>query len=144
MEGEIRCPKTDQEWQDYYQLRYDVLRKPLNQPPGSERNEGDDTGDHFALFVNHSICAIGRLDEVNDTTDQVRFVAVEPRFQKRGFGAHIMLAMEEKSRNSGKEKIILHARDYAVDFYLNIGYLKIEKSYLLFDVLQHYLMEKNL
>jgi len=40
--------------------------------------------------------------------------------------------------------MILHARDYALNFYEKLGYQKIEKSYKLFDVLQHYLMTKNL
>jgi hypothetical protein len=40
--------------------------------------------------------------------------------------------------------MILHARDYAVDFYLKQNYTLIEPSYKLFDVLQHYLMEKML
>ena len=47
---EIRAPKTDQEWEAYYNLRYKILRAPLNQPIGSERNDGDLTGQHFALF----------------------------------------------------------------------------------------------
>ena len=56
----------------------------------------------------------------------------------------IMLKAEELARGSGKSKMILHARDYAVDFYLSLGYKVVEKSHLLFGVLQHYLMEKVL
>ena len=50
MEIEIRIPETEEEWEDYYALRYRVLREPLGQPIGSERNEGDETGIHFALY----------------------------------------------------------------------------------------------
>lgn len=53
-----------------------------------------------------------------------------------------MNAVEAKSLKRGNHKMILHARDYAVDFYLNLGYSKIKKSYKLFGTLQHYLMEK--
>ena len=31
----IRLPNTPDEWDDYYRLRYLVLRKPLGQPEGS-------------------------------------------------------------------------------------------------------------
>jgi hypothetical protein len=55
-----------------------------------------------------------------------------------------MEATEIAAKKSGSSKMILHARDYAVDFYLILGYEIIEPSYKLFDVLQHYLMEKNL
>ena len=142
MKIEIRTPITPKEWEQYYALRYDVLRKPLNQPIGSERNDGDLKGIHFALFEDGMMRAIARLDKVDDETAQVRFVAVDTVVQGKGFGKLIMDAVEAKSIARGDKKMILHARDYALPFYLRLGYSEIEKSYKLFDLLQHYLMEK--
>jgi predicted GNAT family N-acyltransferase len=141
---EIRSPRTDEEWEDYYDLRYRVLRAPLDQPRGSEHNEGDTTGIHFALYDNGKLQAIARLDQSAEHTSQVRFVAVESATQGKGYGRLIMQATEERSIAYGNTKMILHARDYAVDFYLKLGYTLIEPSYKLFDVLQHFLMEKSL
>lgn len=141
---EIRTPQTVQEWEAYYDLRYRVLRKPLNQALGSEKNEGDVTGIHFALFESGIIKAIARLDLQENNSAQVRFVAVETETQGKGYGKKIMEAVEAECSKRGIQKIILHARDYAVDFYLKLNYNLVEKSYKLFDVLQHYLMEKNL
>jgi predicted GNAT family N-acyltransferase len=141
---EIRTPQNEHEWESYYDLRFRVLREPLSQPRGSEKNDGDSTGIHFALFENDKIQAIARLDLMEDKIAQVRFVAVDFDLQGKGYGKKIMLATETKSEELGIEKIILHARDYAVDFYLNLGYQWIEPSYKLFDVLQHFLMEKKL
>ena len=143
MKIEIRTPITPKEWEHYYAMRYDVLRKPLNQPIGSERNDGDLTGIHFALYEDGMLRAIARLDRVDETTAQTRFVAVDPVAQGKGFGKLIMDAVEAKSIARGDKKMILHARDYALQFYLRLGYTEIEKSYKLFDVLQHYLMEKE-
>jgi predicted GNAT family N-acyltransferase len=142
MNIEIRTPITPKEWELYYALRYDVLRKPLNQPLGSERNDGDLKGIHFALFEDGMLRAIARLDKVDDETGQTRFVAVDTVARGKGFGKLIMEAVEAKSIARGNKKMILHARDYALPFYLRLGYNEIEKSYKLFDVLQHYLMEK--
>ncbi len=144
MEIEIRSPKTAQEWDDYFDLRYRILRKPLNQAIGSERNDGDETGQHFALYDNQKLVAIARLDQSEPKIAQVRFVAVEHETQGKGYGKMIMEATEKKAKSSGNEKMILHARDYAVIFYEKLNYRLIEKSYKLFDVLQHYLMEKEL
>lgn len=141
---EIRKPLSPKEWDDYYDLRYRVLRKPLDQPVGSEHNDGDLTGEHFALYDQGYLRAIARLDEAGPKISQVRFVAVESELQGKGYGKMIMQAVEERAHTKGHEKIILHARDYAVDFYLKLGYKMVEKSHLLFGVLQHYLMEKNL
>lgn len=141
---EIRPPKSTDEWNAYYDLRYRILREPLGKERGSERNEGDETGIHFALFDKTQICAIARLDLQENGIAQVRFVAVDSTIQGRGYGRFIMDACEEKAKAIGCSKIILHARDYAVDFYKKLNYQLIEKSYKLFDVLQHYLMEKEL
>jgi predicted GNAT family N-acyltransferase len=120
------------------------LREPLNQPIGSERNEGDAAGIHFSLYDDSVIKAIARLDQASKTTSQVRFVAVEMNSQGKGYGREIMNATEQKSKERGNTKMILNARDYAVDFYLKLNYKLIEPSYKLFDVLQHFLMEKEL
>lgn len=140
---EIRTPITPKEWDAYYDLRYRLLREPLGKPIGSERNDGDLTGRHLALYDN-GLKAIARLDKAESGDAQVRFVAVEKDQQGKGYGKMIMLKAEELARGSGKSKMILHARDYAVDFYLSLGYKVVEKSHLLFGVLQHYLMEKVL
>ncbi|MFN5416348.1 MAG: GNAT family N-acetyltransferase [Flavobacteriia bacterium] len=142
--NEIRTPETEQEWEAYYDLRYRILRKPLHQPLGSEKNEGDVTGIHFAYFEGGSIIAIARLDYQENQIAQIRFVAVESNLQAKGIGKTIMLELERRCIVDGKHKIILHARDYAVDFYLKLDYVLVEKSYKLFDVLQHFLMEKTI
>jgi predicted GNAT family N-acyltransferase len=144
METIIRSPKNEQEWEAYYDLRYRILRKPLNQAVGSERNDGDSSGEHFALFENDIIKAIARLDKYSKGIAQVRFVAVETDVQGKGYGRTIMEATERKALADGNHKMILHARDYALEFYKRQNYILIEKSYKLFDVLQHFLMEKEL
>jgi predicted GNAT family N-acyltransferase len=141
---EIRSPQTEHEWDDYFDLRYRILREPLNQPRGSERNEGDIDGIHFALYDKSILKAIARLDQQDDSVFQVRFVAVEKALQGVGYGREIMEATEEKAKELAGQKIILHARDYAVEFYLKLNYTLVEPSYKLFDVLQHFLMEKKL
>jgi GNAT superfamily N-acetyltransferase len=140
----IKAPETAKEWEDYYDLRYRVLREPLGQPKGSERNEGDETGIHFGLYEDAILKAIARLDESGEKVAQVRFVAVETDQQGSGFGRLIMESTEEEAKRRGDTKMILHARDYAVDFYLKLGYTLIEPSHMLFGILQHYLMEKVL
>jgi predicted GNAT family N-acyltransferase len=88
--------------------------------------------------------AIARLDEHSMDVAQTRFVAVEADQQGKGYGKLIMYAVEQEATEKEYAKMILHARDYAVDFYKKLGYEVVEPSYKLFDVLQHYLMEKEL
>ena len=144
MDFEIRSPRNPKEWDAYFDLRYRVLREPLGQPRGSEQNEGDTDGIHFALFTNKQIVAIARLDNSTEKMAQVRFVAVESNLQGKGYGKTIMEATENRAVQLGYNEIVLHARDYAVDFYKRIGYKLIEPSHKLFGILQHYKMTKKI
>lgn len=141
---EIRAPHNDSEWQEYFNLRYELLRKPWNQPLGSERNDGDKTAEHFALFWENEIVAIARLDTIDSETGQVRFVATSQTHQGKGFGKHLMNSVELKAKEMGLKKNILQARENAVDFYLSQDYSLVEKTHLLFGEIQHYLMEKEI
>ena len=144
MDYEIRTPENQQEWDAYFDLRYRILREPLDQPRGSERNDGDETGIHFALFSGNRIVAIARLDHFEEQCAQVRFVAVEAELQGRGYGKLIMESTEIKALQSGYTEMVLHARDYAVEFYKSIGYEWVAPSHNLFGILQHYKMTKKL
>lgn len=137
---EIKNPDSPAEWESYYDLRYRILREPLGKERGSERNEGDETGIHFGLHENNQLIAVARLDRVDETTCQARFVAVETNLQGKGYGRKIMTALENEACNLGYQKLILHARDYALPFYEKLGYTLVGPSYKLFDVLQHFEM----
>lgn len=140
----IRTPETELEWANYYDLRYRILREPLNQLRGSEKNDGDAAGIHFALYDYIQLIGIARLDKMDETIYQVRFVAIDFPFQGKGYGQSIMKAVEEKSLQLNATKIILHARENAVEFYKSLSYSLLEPSHLLFGQVQHYLMEKIL
>ena len=143
MEIEIRSPKTELEWVNYYDLRYRILRQPWNQPIGSEKNEGDSTGIHLALFESGIIKAVARLDVSGAKVSQVRFVAVEEACQGKGLGKLVMNEVEKIAISRGDTLLILHAREVALPFYKKQGYQLLEKSHLLFDKIQHFLMQKE-
>lgn len=54
------------------------------------------------------------------------------------------MACERHAILNGFHKIILHSVENAINYYLKTNYNFIEKSYKKFDILQLYLMEKNL
>ncbi|MNE68752.1 hypothetical protein D3C80_1644300 [compost metagenome] len=55
-----------------------------------------------------------------------------------------MITLENEAAALGYEKLVLHARDYALPFYEKLGYTLVGPSYKLFDVLQHFEMFKIL
>ncbi len=143
MEKIIRQPTTTDEWKAYFDLRYRILRAPWNQPPGSEKNEGDQSAEHAAYFLNGEILGVGRLDLFENEYGQVRFMAVENNYQGCGIGKSIVQYLEDLSLARGDKGMVLHARENALEFYNKLGYSLVEKSHLLFGEIQHYLMSKD-
>lgn len=138
-------PRTEEEFHKYYYLRWEILRKPWNQPKIIGPVDDDNDAIHFlALDENESALGVCRMHFNTPNEAQCRFVATANNAQGKGVGKALMLAAENYALESGSTQMILHARENAVAFYQSIGYSIKEKSYLLFDEIQHYLMEKSL
>ena len=139
-------PTTSEEFKKYYNLRYEILRKPWGQPLGSERDEGEETSIHRMIIDKKTgnALAVGRLQFNSEDEAQIRYMAVANDLQGKGLGNQIISALEDVAREKGIQKIILSARENALQFYKNNGYEIMEKTHLLFGKIQHWLMRKEL
>jgi ribosomal protein S18 acetylase RimI-like enzyme len=140
----IRIPETSEEWEQYYDLRFKVLREPWGQPKGSEVLTDEDQSDHAMVIDDDTqkIVGVARMQTNTPTQGQVRCVAVSPEVQGRGVGKLLMSYLEDVAQQKGIKEIVLDARENAVKFYLSIGYEIIGESYLLFGVIPHFKMRK--
>ena len=138
-------PKTDDEIEKYFNLRYEILRKPWNQPFSSTRDEWEDQSIHVLMLdENNEAIACGRLQLNSKEEGQIRSMAVRTDLQGKGLGKKIMDYIEAKANDMHLKTIILDARINAVEFYERCGYKVIGESYLLFGVIPHFKMEKKL
>ncbi|MES2520450.1 MAG: GNAT family N-acetyltransferase [Bacteroidota bacterium] len=142
----VRIPETAQEWEQYYNLRFTVLREPWGQLKGSEVLKDEDQADHAMVIDSESNIVVGvaRMQINTPTQGQVRCVAVSPNVQGKGVGKLLMNYLENLAREKSIKEIILDARENALKFYKSIGYEIYEDSYLLFGEIQHYRMRKEL
>ena len=141
----IKEPASKEEFKRYYHLRWKLLRAPWNQAEGSEVDDIEDQCFHImAVDDKNEVIGIARL-QFNSTTEvQIRYKAVTESYERQGIGRELIKAVERRAKESSHEYIVLDAREPAVGFYQKLGYAVIEKSYLLFDEIQHYRMTKNL
>ena len=139
-------PNSSAEFEQYYNLRYEVLRKPWLQPKGSEKDDGDKSSIHRMIIdeSNGKVVAVGSLQFNTSEEAQIRYMAVSDNYQLKGYGNIIVKTLEDIALNKGIRNIILQARENALKFYWKNGYEIIEKSYLLFDEIQHWLMVKKI
>lgn len=141
---QLSSPQTDAEWQAYYQLRWQVLRAPWQQPPGSERDELEGQSVHLMLVAeNGDIAAVGRLHKVDSDTAQVRYMAVADAWQGQGAGARILQGLEQHAVAMGVSRVVLNARESALHFYTRQGYQQQEIAPTQFGI-RHFRLQKSL
>ena len=142
---EIKEPANEEEFKRYYHFRWQLLRAHWNQPEGSEVDDVEDQCFHImAIKDNNEVIGIARLQFNSTTEAQIRYMAVARRYEGHGIGRELIKTIERCAIQSSHINIVLDAREPAVGFYQKLGYTVSEKSYLLFDEIQHYRMTKNL
>ncbi len=102
-------------------LRHEVLRKPLGMifdPAIFPEEKGD-----IHLVANHGDWLVGCMILTEAGNDlKMRQVAVANKYRRNKVGARMVALAEVKAIEMGKQKMVLHARDSALDFYLSLGY----------------------
>ena len=138
-------PKSESEYNDYYRIRYDILRKPWNQPENSTKDDTESLSVHILVKdeTGKSV-ASGRLQFNSDSEAQIRSMAVIADFQGNGIGSLIIKHLEKIATERNIKTIILDARENAVAFYIRNNYRVVEPSYTLFGMIKHFKMLKNL
>ena len=141
----IKQPQSEADFKQYYHLRWLLLRAPWKQPEGSEVDKIEDTCFHLmATDNNDQAIAIARLQANSNSEAQIRYMGVAQAYQRQGIGHALIKTIEQHAIESNHEKIVLDAREAALPFYEKLGYQVIEKSYLLFNEIQHFRMIKEL
>jgi predicted GNAT family N-acyltransferase len=113
-----------------------VLRLPLGMDFTDEQLAAENEETHFGVWVAEDAadhcaeveeapgrlvaCALIQWPEADYA--KVRQVAVNPDVQGQGYGRLVMTACEEEARRRNARRVMLHAREVAVPFYLALGY----------------------
>lgn len=143
----IKSPTNPDEWAGYFHLRWLILRAPWQQPKGSEKDDAEfhDTTFHaMALNDKGETVGVARLHFLSKTHAQIRYMAVAESVQGIGVGSLLLKYLEGIAISNNIERIILQARDNAVIFYQKHQYANVEKSFMMYGHIQHFLMEKVL
>ena len=139
---EVREPKTPEELDLYYDLRWRVLREQWTKARDSGRDEYD--AFHLTAWDGPKLVGTGRLHFNTPGEAQVRCMAVEDAYRSTGVGGLILQALEQRAREQGAKFIMLNAREGAVPFYRKHGYQLMDQSNTLFDLIPHWRMRKDL
>ena len=144
MNFNLKSPSSYQEWKEYFLFRYKILRKPIGLHRSTIRDKLEKISYHIMAANNkREIIGVGRLHFVNTKESQIRYMAVDKNFRKKGVGNAIVHKLEMHSIDSHRNNIILNARENAVIFYSKLGYVNFGKIDVGIDI-KHFQMKKNL
>ena len=123
-------PKTPEEKEKYFHLRWEVLRKPWGWERGSELTDDEDKCTHAMIMnENNEALAVCRLQMNTAEEAQLRFMGVREDMQGKGLGKMIIAYLEDIARKKNAKYIILQARENALEFYKSQHYSIVERSH---------------
>ncbi|TDF35768.1 GNAT family N-acetyltransferase [Alteromonadaceae bacterium M269] len=119
----VETPQSEEEFEAYFDFRWQMLGSPWNFPKGSERDEYESVSEHrFIRDQNGEVIAVGRLHFNTPEEAQVRHIAVSNDLRSKGLGKLIVSALEAVARANGVQRIVTNSRDTSIEFFESCGY----------------------
>lgn len=127
-----------------YQLERDLRNRILLRPisvPDHAWEMHDEKAWHFVAIENDAVIGCVVLNPLNpeQTKTQLMQMAVETDQQGKGIGKLLVQELLSFCKSNGVTEVVCHARDYAVPFYLNLGFEIYDEPFVEVGI-QHYHM----
>ena len=140
----IKSPENKEEWENYLTFRWEILRKPLGMSKDSLSDSIEDKSFHLmGIDDEEKVIASGRVHFNCENEAQIRYMAVDDSFKRKGVGTEIVKELENYAQSKGAIIMILNARENAISFYLSLGYEEVG-PYQSDTGIPHKTMKKNL
>ena len=124
----IDTPVSEQDFAQYFELRWKMLRKPWNYPFGSEKDEYEQVSQHRMIRNQQGdVVAVGRVHMNSSEEAQVRHIAVDKEFQGKGLATLILSSLEAVAREEGAIRMVTNSRQISIPFFESAGFV-IEKE----------------
>ena len=142
---QVVAPHSEKDWEQYYEVRWQVLRAPLQQPRGSEKDEYEQHAWHrMVVDETGKVVGVARLHLVSAEESQIRYMAVIEQHRRKGLATMMLESLEAIARQESVKRVILNARKSATNFYENLGYVVTGDAPEIFGSIPHVQMCKAL
>ena len=140
----ILRPLSKEDYELMYNLRWRILRKPWQQPKGSEKDDIENESYPFIVIYNDKVVATARLHKDSEDEGQIRYLAVKEEYRNQRIGSKLVRYIEGFATCVGIKSIVLNARKTAKAFFKMLDYEIKGEGPLLFDEIEHLIMHKEL
>lgn len=134
---------TDPEYSAERMLRWEVLRKPMGLPPGSEFSPEDPESLHLVALENKSLIGCILFHPESKHQGRVFQLALAEDYRGRGFGRKLIHALEEFLVKNGYLSIYCFVQEEIAGFYERMGF-NSESETVSLNGIPHLKMKKNL
>ena len=132
-----------QEYNRMVEVRVKSLLEPIGIPSTYIQPEKEKDDIFIAALINDEIIGCCILTKVDNTTVQLRQMAVLEEFRGKKIGNAIIEFAENTAKENGYSVLMMHARDPVLEFYKKSGYKIVGEQF--FEVgMGHHRMEKKL
>ncbi len=140
----FKTPSSSEEFKNYDLFRWEILRKPIGKSIESLKDEYEDSSYHLIGVIDNKIIACGRLHFNNAYEAQIRYMAIDEHYQRKGIGVKVIELLEAEAKKKQINKIVLNARNHVIEFYEKSGYKAVRKYEGSDTGIPHTTMEKIL
>lgn len=81
MKYKVQIANTQKQIDNIIDLRYDILRKPWNQPKETSTDGMEDKAINAFIIDGGVVVACGRLQDNGESVGQIRYMAVDANYQ---------------------------------------------------------------
>ena len=126
----IRKPRTIEEMEKYYDVRFRMLRKPLGMERESEKAKppiNEISGIHLFAFIPTEQKVVGTvMGFIGKEYAKVHALCVLPEYRSCGLGKALMISLEDEFRKRGAAKVYLNSRVPTQKLYEKLGYIAVK------------------
>ena len=140
----FKTPSSSEEFKNYDLFRWKILRKPIGKSIESLKDEYEDSSYHLIGIIDNKIIACGRLHFNNAYEAQIRYMAIDEHYRRKGIGVKVIELLEAEAKKRRINKIVLNARNHVIEFYEKSGYKAVRKYEGSDTGIPHTTMEKIL
>jgi len=103
-------------------LRWEVLRKPLGMPPGSEALPEDELSLHLVALQEKNVVGCVCFHPETEIQGRIYQMAISEDYQGNGFGRKLIYTLENSLIKRGIREVYIYARQESEGFYQRMGY----------------------
>lgn len=115
-------------YSDCLKLRNDVLRTPLGHCIYDENLEIEKNNCFYGLVYKNELIATLSTYPLTENSVQLTAFAVSTKHQRKGYGKQLFSYVLEMLRKQGVSEVLCDARETAIGFYEQLGFLKIKEE----------------